>query len=209
MNPENSEQTIGVDLLALHAYEGMPHGLDLPWNTSILNATRECSYITCRHELRDMVRYDCFLVDNERRALIAVNQAFVVPLSALGSESDREIKDRIMANLDLSVLMTASNIFSRDIRAFGDTMRVWIGLTPFRGESVELDLAYACLRDVFSAIAGREGGGVMTVPESGLDTEACDDNLIRTPNEESFKEFWQALGFTITNQGGIAQIESN
>ena len=99
-----------------------------------------------------------------------------------------------MATIDFSVAMMGARLFQ------GGKVKVrpgghWVGVTPFRGaqlvDNTTAARAYINLADL---IKSKISHGVISIVDSGIDSEACGDDLERTPSKNDAESFWRARG---------------
>ena len=188
------ENYIGDVIFGLHAYANMPESFELPWDSTFVDIHDSAVYVVCCfNEPLGIRRYEGYLVNPQWKRLEAVNQAFVVPGTILLS-TDEKTKETLLGTLDFSVAMMGASLFQSEhatIKPGG----CWVGVTPFRGtqrlDATTGSRAYINLVDI---IRGSIDHGIISVVDSGIDSEACGDALERTPSANESADFWRARG---------------
>jgi hypothetical protein len=181
-------------------YHGMPPGFALPWESRFIELPDDYKYLICEYRVGVVIRLDCFVLSEKTKSLMAVNQAFILPVRFTkgGTYSQRGF---LLGAIDLSVTLTVPHLAGAHEEDF------WVGLTPFRGEKIPTGVASAAMTRMLESLKGAFPGSVITVPSSLNDDEVCNDGLTRTPAPGDDEIFWKSHGLTFASWGGKGRLE--
>ena len=180
-------------LIDIHGFKGAPDNFVLEWDTEVYRISESLCYVVTRKD-GPIVRYNAWLVDVTEGRFLASQTAYVF---SSGQTS-------LLASQDLSLLMAASHVVSA--LTINNPEKRWFALTPLRGNSMSVKTAEECIMVIFGVLFVREGDGVLFVPESSLDLEACHDQLERSPTEDEYEQFWRDVGLAPEKWGAYGRI---